>query len=213
METDKRFKAEMARIVQNNGQKKCTCCFEMKPVSEFYKCRRAAYQTKCKVCEKKYNVKNKDQKKLYRRNHYQNNLDKYKTRAKAWRTNNRDRKNETTRIYFKNNPIQKLVHNHRTRISLALKQPKFGRTMHLFGCSREILMRHIENKFTKKMKWDNYGKYWEVDHIIPCAKFDLTDPEQQKICFHYTNLQPLECSVNRSKSDKILVPTQMQIPV
>lgn len=32
---------------------------------------------------------------------------------------------------------------------------------------------------------------WEVDHIRPCASFDLTDTGQQKECFHWTNLQPL----------------------
>jgi hypothetical protein len=41
------------------------------------------------------------------------------------------------------------------------------------------------------MTWDNHGDVWEIDHIIGCINFDLTDIEQQKKCFHYTNLQPL----------------------
>ena len=49
------------------------------------------------------------------------------------------------------------------------------------------------------MTWDNYGK-WHVDHIIPVSRFDLTDPEQQKICFHFTNLQPLWGGENIGKS-------------
>jgi DNA/RNA endonuclease G (NUC1) len=55
------------------------------------------------------------------------------------------------------------------------------------------------------MNWENYGKNgWHIDHIIPCASFDLTDPKQQKNCFHYTNLQPLWAADNIRKSDKIL---------
>jgi hypothetical protein len=54
------------------------------------------------------------------------------------------------------------------------------------------------------MSWGNYGLHgWHVDHIIPCASFDLTDPEQQRQCFHYTNLQPLWAEDNLRKSDKL----------
>jgi len=41
------------------------------------------------------------------------------------------------------------------------------------------------------MTWDNYGSLWHIDHIKPCASYDLADPLQQAECFHYTNLQPL----------------------
>ena len=53
------------------------------------------------------------------------------------------------------------------------------------------------------MSWDNYGTHgWHIDHIRPCASFDLSDEEQQKICFHYTNLQPLWAEDNLKKSKK-----------
>jgi hypothetical protein len=53
------------------------------------------------------------------------------------------------------------------------------------------------------MTWLNHGQIWEIDHIKPCSSFDLTDLEQQKQCFHYTNLQPLFKTENRQKSNKI----------
>ena len=42
------------------------------------------------------------------------------------------------------------------------------------------------------MNWNNCGLGgWEIDHILPCNSFDLSDPKQQELCFNYTNLQPL----------------------
>ena len=51
------------------------------------------------------------------------------------------------------------------------------------------------------MSWNNYGE-WHVDHIKPCAKFDLSEEEQQKKCFNYKNLQPLWGEDNLKKGDK-----------
>ena len=51
--------------------------------------------------------------------------------------------------------------------------------------------QHLESQFKPEMNWENHGKIWEIDHIKPCISFDLTNIEQQKQCFHYTNLQPL----------------------
>jgi 5-methylcytosine-specific restriction endonuclease McrA len=53
------------------------------------------------------------------------------------------------------------------------------------------------------MNWDNHGKYWEVDHVIPRSSFNLYDEKERKQCFHYTNLQPLTKKANRVKSNKI----------
>lgn len=74
------------------------------------------------------------------------------------------------------------------------------------GCTPTQLKRHLERQFTKGMSWANYGgkgcdlDRWHIDHIKPCASFDLRDPEQVKACFHYTNLQPLWSLENLAKS-------------
>ena len=63
---------------------------------------------------------------------------------------------------------------------------------------------YLESLFQEGMTWDNYNFYgWHIDHIIPIASFDLSDPEQQKKCFHYTNLQPLWASDNLQKGVKL----------
>lgn len=81
---------------------------------------------------------------------------------------------------------------------------KADHTMDLLGCSPEFFKRHIESQFQEGMSWENQGKGgWHLDHIIPCDYFDLSDPEQQKICFNYKNLQPLWERDNLSKSNKL----------
>jgi len=72
------------------------------------------------------------------------------------------------------------------------------------SCSISEFRIHLESKFTDGMTWENYGNVWEIDHIMPCSKFNLTDEKQQTICYHYTNLQPLLKAMNRWKKAKIL---------
>lgn len=78
-------------------------------------------------------------------------------------------------------------------------------TFDLIGCTPNELRAHLESQFLPGMTWKNYGRNgWHIDHKIPASKFDLTDPEQQKWCFHYSNLRPEWAYVNRSKNAKIL---------
>lgn len=84
------------------------------------------------------------------------------------------------------------------------KGKKCATTVALLGISLEGAKTHIENQFKNGMSWSNAGE-WHIDHIIPCASFDLSDPEQQKKCFHYTNLQPLWGKDNQKKGKKVLI--------
>ena len=72
--------------------------------------------------------------------------------------------------------------------------------MDLIGCTSDELKNYLESKFLPTMTWDNYGKYWHIDHIIPCSLFNLIDEEEQKKCFHYTNMQPLFTTTEIAKS-------------
>ena len=81
---------------------------------------------------------------------------------------------------------------------------KSDRTIKLLGCSFSELVSYLERQFKEGMSWDNYGRQgWHMDHIVPCAAFDLTDPDQQKKCFHYTNLQPLWAKDNLEKGPRM----------
>lgn len=83
-------------------------------------------------------------------------------------------------------------------------------TKDLVGCSPAFLRDHIRSLWLPGMSWENYGAYrvggpmtWHIDHIIPCAAFDLSKSEEQRKCFHYTNLQPLWAIDNISKGDNL----------
>ena len=91
-----------------------------------------------------------------------------------------------------------------TRIRTAIKNAsgdKSTSSTKLLGCSIDQVRKHLETLFKDGMSWDNHGD-WHIDHIKPCVAFDLTDPEQQRECFHYTNLQPLWAEDNLQKAGR-----------
>ena len=49
------------------------------------------------------------------------------------------------------------------------------------------------------MNWNNYGEYWEIDHIIPQNLFNMTTAESKdfQICWSLMNLRPLEKSAQK----------------
>ncbi|MDA7756672.1 hypothetical protein N8920_02125 [Opitutales bacterium] len=90
----------------------------------------------------------------------------------------------------------------RTSLSVR-KASKAERTKELLGSSIEQFKVHLESQFTEGMSWNNMGRGgWHIDHIIPCAFFDLTKPSHQKVCFNWQNLQPLWEKDNITKGDK-----------
>jgi hypothetical protein len=112
-----------------------------------------------------------------------------------YRTGHSEKINQRTRKWqkqhLKTNLNYKIKKNLRNRILNALKGcSKSQRTMKLLGCNIDEFKSHIEKSFATGMTWDNYGK-WVLHHVKHCHMFDLTDPEQQKLCFHYTNVVPM----------------------
>ncbi len=98
----------------------------------------------------------------------------------------KERKNK-----MRNDPSAKIAKSLRRNLSRFIKNKQISANA-LLGCNYYFFRSYLEERFVEGMCWENYGFYgWHIDHIKPCASFNLTDIEQQKICFHYTNLQPL----------------------
>jgi hypothetical protein len=80
---------------------------------------------------------------------------------------------------------------------------KAASTMELIGCTITEIRKHLESKFSPGMTWKNCGRNgWHIDHIRPCDSFNLEDPYQQRICFHFSNLQPMWEADNISKGNR-----------
>lgn len=112
------------------------------------------------------------------------------SRASAKR--NRPRKRQYDSVYY-SRADRRVTQSLRARLRVVLRKQKASDSMVvLLGCSRDHLRRHLESRFQPGMTWENYGRYgWHVDHVIPCSAFDLTNPDEVRKCFHFSNLQPL----------------------
>lgn len=90
---------------------------------------------------------------------------------------------------------------------------KSAPTEKLMGCSFKEFRAHLENQFEPWMNWGNYGRgdgMWSIDHRVPCAAFDLANPEHQRLCFHYSNQRPMLHRDNRKKAC-IYDPADMEV--
>ena len=145
---------------------------------------------------KKYNQKHAKEISLQKRNYYQRNKGKINLRNKEWKY----KQLKTNINYY----LQNLL---RLRILKVLKRQslkKVERTHNLLGITIPKARQCLEFQFKPGMTWRNHGE-WHIDHIKPLSSFDLTNSEEQKKAFHYTNLQPLWAGENMKKHTKILV--------
>ena len=162
------------------------------------------WYSKNKEWKKEYRLKHKERDKKYSKEYRLKNKDKIKKRMKAYRIRSRKKIAAYVRTRFQKDLNYKTVMNLRHRIYSALKGTvKSKRTIDLLGISVDNFWSHLESKFKPGMTKNNYGKKWHIDHVIPCAAFDLTKPEEQFKCFHYTNLQPLWAKENLKKGAKL----------
>jgi len=121
------------------------------------------------------------------------------------RKRNLARKNRRKKYANSNQHKIRCILRQRLRAALlAQGATKHAPTLELLGCTVEQLRAHIEAQFEPWMTWSNWAHdTWHVDHIKPCASFDLTDIEQQRECFHFSNLQPLQATKNMRKSARL----------
>lgn len=209
--------------------KKCVKCQIEKDLNDFSN-NKAKKDGKCVYCRSCYTVVNrewrqnnpkqdkkihnkwkKDNIKKVRKNslkYYYRHKEERNKYSKQYRQKHKDKIRIKNRAYT----IKKYYSDINFRLTVLLRgrlwkaitrNSKQSSSLTLLGCTIDELKIHLEKQFTKGMTWKNYGK-WHIDHIKPCCSFDLTDFEQQKLCFHYTNLQPLWAKDNIRKNGKVI---------
>jgi len=201
-------------FISMTDYKTCTKCCQAKPIDEFShdKQRKDGRYPHCSACQKKkidrWVSQNKDWISEYHVNYYRTHkkeVQEYKIKTRhhsamymrQWRKDHSPHLKDYKKRYHRDVESKqieyRILHSLRGRLLQALNGTiKTKRTMEFIGCSMTQLKSHLSSQFQNGMDWDNYGrKGWHIDHIIPCSSFDMTNLDEQKKCFHYTNLQPL----------------------
>lgn len=169
---------------------------------------RPGFREKAIEYNAKYRAENPDIMKAAQKSWRERNPEKVKASLSAWAAKNVDRKRELRRLSASR---AKLRPEHRIRRSIRKTTARIRRmagespsASKLLGAPLPVVRNHIESLFQHGMAWSDQGTKWHIDHIIPLAAFDLTDPTQLAMAAHYTNLQPLWAADNMRKRDKIL---------
>jgi hypothetical protein len=162
--------------------KVCNKCKVEKPYNEFSKdsTRKDGKQLHCKECR----------------------AEAHKVYRKSKKDEFRNRHTEYMKQRRAEDPLFRLIHNMRCRVTYCCKSIIANKKVSLaksIGITKYEFKSYIESKFQDGMTWDNYGD-WHVDHIKPLSMAKTKDEVME--LNHYTNLQPLWAIDNIKKSNK-----------
>lgn len=192
------------------------CCSKCKvdynTINNFYVKKNGKISSMCKICSrlkcKEYNQNAKDVISSYNKEYKLKHKEDIKLYNREYNLDNRiviqQRQTKQQSERRKKDPNFKMAGTLRTRLGKLIRADnKYNSSLVLLGCSVDNLFKWLEFMFQDGMTKLNHGEIWHVDHVIPCARFNLTKQEEQEICFHWTNLQPLFGLDNLSKKDDL----------
>jgi hypothetical protein len=157
--------------------------------------------------QREYRIKNADVIRERGRRYRQKNAVKIKAAKQAYAANNKEKIAKALAERRANNPIVRMANSMRRSIRRYLDAGQKGEmsSFEIIGCSKDDLRKHLQSKFKPGMTWENYGKHWHIDHIVPLISARTSD-DVKRLC-HWTNLQPLTAFENISKGSKIPIET------
>jgi len=169
--------------------------------------RRELYQERYKDYKKEYYLNHGEKIREDFKQEYNTPDSEKKKKMRDYYNKNKEHLNKKHKEYnydkYHSDPQFRIKSNLRARLRFAtLDDYGCGSMEPFLGCSIQEFRNHIESQFAPGMNWGNYGK-WEFDHINAVVDFDLTNEEQIKLCYHYTNLRPMWSTKNRTKSKRV----------
>lgn len=72
-----------------------------------------------------------------------------------------------------------------------------------FGLDIKNIRQWFEYQFSPGIGWDDFGKKWQFDHIIPVTYFDFSNEEELKLCWNFTNLRVELFQRNKDRSNRL----------
>ena len=167
---------------------------------------------KCAAAAKKYRSENKEKIELQRRKWRKENKETIREKAreknKEYWQKNKLIETKRMRRYMRDrkqtDPSFKLACRLRNRLYCCLRgSQKVGSAVQDLGCTGQEACDHLASLFDEHMTWNNWGTYWDVDHIYPLAKANLEDRVEFLAVNNWRNLQPLESGENNRKGDTV----------
>jgi len=201
------------------NEQKCTVCKVIKSVDMFGKNKKSSsgYKYRCRSCEtetqRKRRIKAREEnpEKVKKKwdEYYERKKEKMSESSKKYLSipENKKKRNEYIRKYKAEKRLSDksfvLHENCRKRIWKCVKN-KSNSSKELLGCDINFYLKWISYTMTEDMTWDNYGTFWNIDHLIPIKTFDLSNSDDVKKAFNWKNTWAMKSNENFSKKNNII---------
>ena len=207
----------MLQDMERSGLKWCSSCETWKPKNEkTFTTLKGRLLPQCRRCSNGY--KNEWERAKRSDDEYRENRNRRYAETRLEKYHSDEEYREITlqrkRDKLENDLGYKISTYIGNAINNSLKKGKGGHWEDIVGYTWEDLKAHIENQFTDRMNWENWGSVWEIHHRRPIADhcFSSVDGPEFIECWSIWNLEPLEKEENRRISCRVEEPPLPLLP-
>ena len=68
-----------------------------------------------------------------------------------------------------------------------------------FGLDSKGIRAWLEAQFDADMQWENFGKVWQFEHVLPLAYLNLSDEADLRLGWHCINIRPERIDLPRER--------------